>query len=258
MTAERLLIRLRKLRLILATPSYRRALRYRVAASIEHHHVPLPEGIRTVVDVGANRGQFALVARERWPTARLICFEPLPRALAVLRRVLHDRPQTEIVDAAIGAGSGRAMLHVSRSEDSSSLLAITELQTRTFPGTDEISAIDVPTTSLDECLDHDIERPVLLKIDVQGFELEVLRGANRLLKVIDVVLVECSFEEFYSGQAKAEDVIRFLHDRGFALAGASAPSLDRHGVILQLDLIFIRRPDQQRDVPSVALRATAS
>jgi FkbM family methyltransferase len=237
-TIDQLLTRARKLALIAATPSYRRALRHGVAASTEHHHDPLPPDIRTVIDVGANRGQFALVARQRWPEARLICFEPLPEPAAVLRRVLGDSEDLEIVQAAVGAEPGTATIHVSQSDDSSSLLAMTSRQSATFPGTQEIGALEVTTTSLDHQLGDGVERPALLKLDVQGFELEVLRGAERTLRGIDFVLVECSFQEFYAGQARADDVVRFLHGHGFSLLAGTAPTVDRNGVLLQLDFIF--------------------
>ncbi len=240
MTIDQLLMRGRKLALIFSTPSYRRALRHGVAASTEHHYDPVPPHIRTVIDVGANRGQFALIARHRWPAARLICFEPLPEPIAVLRRVLGENADVEIVQAAASAGAGTATIHVSRRDDASSLLAITSRQSATFPGTQEIAAMEVPTTSLDHHLGGGIARPALLKLDVQGFELEVLRGAERTLSSIDFVLVECSFEEFYAGQATADDVVRFLHGHGFALLSGTGPSVDRHGVVLQIDFIFAR------------------
>jgi len=239
-TIDELLMRGRKLALIVSTPAYRRALRHGVAASTEHHYDPLPPDIRTVIDVGANRGQFALIARQRWPAARLICFEPLPEPVGVLRRVLGENAGVEIVQAAASARAGTATIHVSRRDDSSSLLAFTARQSATFPGTQEIDAMEVATTSLDDHLAGGVARPALLKVDVQGFELEVLRGAQGTLSSIDFVLVECSFQEFYVGQASADDVIRFLHGHGFALLGGTGPSIDRHGVVLQIDLLFAR------------------
>ncbi len=237
---DQLLMRGRKLALIASTPAYRRALRHRVAASTEHQHDPLPSDIRTVIDVGANRGQFALIARERWPEARLICFEPLSKPVAVLRRVFGEDQGVEIVQAAASAGPGRATLHVSRRDDSSSMLPITNRQSETFPGTHEIATTEVPTTSLDQHLGGALARPALLKLDVQGFELEVLRGAEGALNSIDFVLVECSFQEFYAGQATADGVVRFLHDHEFSLLTGTAPSVNRQGVVLQLDFIFVR------------------
>lgn len=231
-----------KLRRLLAVAPYRRALRHGVAAAVEHDLTPLPPGLRTVIDAGANRGQFALVAAHRWPDATLICFEPLPAACATLARVLAGHPRLRVVDAALSAAAGTAALHVSRADDSSSLLAITDRQTATFPGTDEVGTITVRTARLDAELTPAgaMERPALLKIDVQGAELDVLRGATGVLDRIDAVLVECSFVEFYAGQALADAVIRLLHEHGFALSGLASPTTDAQGRIVQADLLLQR------------------
>lgn len=85
--------------------------------------------------------------------------------------------------------------------------------------------------------------PVLLKIDVQGGELGVLRGAERSLQHVDAVLVECSFVEFYDGQPLAHDVLDFLGEQGFRLTGAGTPTTDANGSVVQIDLLFVRRSD---------------
>ena len=229
----------RKLKLVVAVPAYRRALLFGVVAAVEHDHDPLPDDPRTVLDVGANRGQFALVAARRWPTATLVCFEPLPAPRRTLERVLRSHRRLRVVDAAASGSAGTASLHVSRADDSSSLLAITEHQVQTFPGTEEVSTLAVRTVRLDEEISAaTLERPALLKIDVQGAELDVLRGATGLLAQLDAVLVECSFTEFYAGQALADDLIRFLHSHEFALSSVVAATVDSHGAVLQADLIF--------------------
>ncbi len=235
----------RKLRRILAVPSYRRALRRGVAAAVEHDATPLPERFGTVIDAGANRGQFALVAARRWPAATLVCFEPLPAPRATLGRVLAGHRRLRVVDAALSTAAGTADLHVSRADDSSSLLAITDQQTATFPGTEEVGTIRVRTARLDAEVDAAaIERPALLKIDVQGAELDVLRGATGVLDCIDAIVVECSFVELYAGQSLADEVIRLLHRHGFALSALASPTSDARGRIVQADLVFHNGPGQ--------------
>ena len=229
----------RKLLRLLAIRPYRRALVHGVGAALEHEHTPLPHNLRTVLDVGANRGQFALIAARRWPEARLVCFEPLPHARAVLERVLRRHRRFDVVDAALSDHKGMAQLHVAGADDSSSLLPITQLQVETFPGTEEVSTLQVRTLRLDEeVAPGTIDRPALLKIDVQGAELSVLRGAVGLLPDLDAILVESSFAELYAGQALADDVIRFLHASGFALVAIAGPTRDAKGNVLQADLVF--------------------
>ncbi len=235
--------RARKLIYLLSVNAYRRPLLWGVAAAIEHERTPLPERAGTILDVGANRGQFALVATRRWPDAGLVCFEPLPKPRAVLIRVLGKRDGVRIVPVALSDREGPARMHISRADDSSSLLPITARQVEAFPGTAEVAAIDVPTRRLDEEVDGEsLRRPTVLKLDVQGFELKVLAGGAGLLPYVDAIVVECSFAEFYEGQASTDDVIRFLHHNGFALVAVTTPTIDKHGAVLQADLVFSATP----------------
>jgi FkbM family methyltransferase len=231
-----------KLARLLRVRRYRQALRHRVAAAVEHDALALPAGIRTVLDVGAHRGQFALVAVRRWPDAALVCFEPLTEPRETLQRVLGGHPSLRVVGAAVGDEVGTATLHVSRSTDSSSLLPIRDAQVIAFPGTEAVATREVRTTRLDvELAGAEIARPALLKIDVQGAELQVLHGAVGVLEQIDVIVVECSFVELYAGQAHAADVVRFLHAHGFMVSDVGNPTRDLHGRALQTDLVFERR-----------------
>lgn len=235
---------------MLVVPAYRRALRYGVAAAIEHERTPIPHAPRSVVDVGASRGQFAIVAAQRWPESVIVCFEPLPGPRSKLVRVLKHHPHLSVVDAALSDVASRTAMHISRADDSSSLLSITALQVATFPGTEEVATTNVRTSRLDLELEKGaLDRPVLLKIDVQGAELLVLRGAGDLLDDVDMVLVECSFKELYAGQALAGEVVAFLHERGFWLGTIVPGTEDEGGIAVQADLVF-SRPPLDRDHPA--------
>jgi len=224
---------------IVATPHYRRALRHRVAAAVEHDGAALDHDYRTVIDVGANRGQFLLVAARRFPAAALLGFEPLPAPRDVLRRVM-PRP-VRLFEVALSDRAGVATFHVSRADDSSSLLPISDQQVSTFPGTDEVAQVQVTTARLDEVLTAaDLEPPVLLKIDAQGGELAVLAGAGGLLASIATVLVECSFAELYQGQPTADEVIHFLHDHAYRLHSVGPVTTTSGGRPVQADLVFER------------------
>ena len=128
-----------KLAGILAVPAWRAALRrHRVAAGVEHARVLRNLGpVRTVVDIGANRGQFALVARHCFPEARVVSFEPLPGPAALWQAVFKGDEQASLIEAAVGPDAGEAQIHVSARDDSSSLLPITARQNALFPGTAE-------------------------------------------------------------------------------------------------------------------------
>ena len=226
---------------ILGSPPYRQALRQGVAAAVEHEAVPYAADFHTVVDVGANRGQFALVAARRFPNAALWCFEPLPVARAKLQAVLGSRPGVIVLDTALAADTGEQDMHITRHDDSSSLHAVGPRQLQEFPGTDEVSSVRVRTARLDEVLTQaQVVAPALLKLDVQGSELEVLQGAGQLLSAFDTVLVECSFVELYVGQSLATEVIAFLDSHGWRLNGAYNVTYGSRGACLQADLLFNR------------------
>jgi len=214
---------------------------HRVAAAVEHTSVLTALDCRTVVDIGANRGQFALVARRCFPQAYITSFEPLPEPAAVFRRVFARDNATVLHEAAIGPAPEHGTMHVSAQDDSSSLLPISSLQGEIFPGTDEIATVNVRVAPLDTFLAEDnICDPALLKLDVQGFELSALRGCEPLLPSFDAVYCECSFVELYSGQKMAADVIDWLSAKGFRIKGIYNPSYDNVGKSVQADFLFRR------------------
>jgi FkbM family methyltransferase len=216
------------------------ALREGVFPSLEHTAVRFGAQFATVLDVGASRGQFALFALSRFPGARLVCFEPLPDARATARKVLAGRA-VEIHGVALGASPGQTTLHVSAQDDSSSLLPIGSRQITAFPGTQESHEIDIAVDVLEAYLDERTVRPCLLKIDVQGNELDTLRGADGGLAYVDEILVEASFVELYTGQALAGDVIHYLSEHDFSLVDVYGLARGADGIALQADLLFRRQ-----------------
>ena len=233
----------RKLAGILAVPAWRAALRrHRVAAGVEHARVLRNLGpVATVVDIGANRGQFALAARHCFPQARIVSFEPLAGPAALWRAVFAGDDRARLVEAAIGPEPGEATIHLSARDDSSSLLPITARQNALFPGTAEAGTATIRVARLaDEVPVADITAPALLKLDVQGFELPALAGCEGVLDRFDWVYVECSFMELYAGQAFADAVIAWLRERGLRLAGVYNMSYDSDGRAVQADFLFGR------------------
>lgn len=233
--------KLRKLAKIIIDSGFRGTLaKTRVAAGVEHIPVLFAlDTCHTVVDIGANRGQFALVARHCLPQARIFSFEPLPEPAAKFRTVFSDDPSVTLYQSAIGPVRGEATIHVSARDDSSSLLPITAMQNTLFPGTGEAGTATISVGPLADHLPPEaIEPPALLKLDVQGFELQALQGCDELLECFSHVYVECSFVELYAGQALADEVIAWLRERGFGLRGVYNVAHDRQGRAIQADFLF--------------------
>lgn len=221
-------------------PRWRAALKHGVAATIEHQNVDFGGDFSTVLDVGGHHGQFTLFALERFPRAEIVTFEPQADGVEKIRTVTSGEPRVRIENFALGAEPGTAELNISKRSDSSSLLPIGEGQTTAFPGTEAATTETIKVETLDNLLPQAPKSPALLKIDVQGFELDVLKGAQRTLGAIDTVFVECSFVELYSGQPLIGEIVAFLAERGFTLTGVFGVSYDARGRCLQADCLFRR------------------
>lgn len=233
---------LTKIARVLWIREYRNAfLRARVAASTEHDRILAGLALDTIVDVGANRGQFALCARHLYPAARIYSFEPLQQPAAAFRRVFAADKSVRLFQSAIAPQGGSGEMHVARWDGSSSLLPIGAAQNEHFPFTEEARREKVATARLSDCLDgNPLVGTALLKLDVQGFELEALSGCEELLPRFRYVYVEASFIELYEGQALATEVIRHLLDRGFRLECVANLSYGRSPRPIQADFLFAR------------------
>lgn len=226
-----------------------------VAAGVEHECVLHRLRCRTILDIGANGGQFALVARQCFPEARILSFEPLPRPADRYRKIFADDMQAALYQTAIGSERTRAVMHIAKRDDSSSLLPITAAQEAIFQGTGETGTTIVEVAPLPDYVSAgEIATPALLKIDVQGFELSVLRGCEALFERLAYIYVECSYVECYTGQALADEVIAWLGERSFRLTGIHNTVYDRAGRPIQSDLFFSSQGVCQPDVAPAPVR----
>jgi FkbM family methyltransferase len=238
MQVKDVLRKARKAALLAREKEWRRGLLAGVGASVEHDRLSLRSDYGTVIDVGANRGQFALYSRRRFPDAEVYCLEPLAGARSTLTRLFAQDERVHVIAAAAGSKAGTSSINVSKADDSSSLLAPATLQSQRFPGTEMVGVEEIGVRTLDDLFGRrELAGPVLLKLDVQGFELEALRGATGLLERVDTVLCECSFVAFYKGQPLFDDISDYLRAAGFRLT-AGAISSQQAGHWEQGDFVF--------------------
>ena len=233
------LTRIKKINRIMRSPRLIKAFfKYGVFAGAEHKPV-LNSKFVTIVDIGANKGQFAIACREWAPNAFIISFEPLEGPSTIFKSLFADDKNVCLNQVAIGPNLQRSLIYISDHEDSSSLLPIGPNQILNYPGTQEKGTLEINVAPLSSYLSNeDIKSPAMLKLDVQGFEMEALKGCESLIANFDFIYCECSFIELYSGQKLAYEVISWLHQHQFKFINVFNTSYDQSGMAIQADFLF--------------------
>jgi FkbM family methyltransferase len=179
----------------------------------------ISDGQSIVFDVGANKGQTIELVRRALPRATIVAFEPNPQLARLLKEKYSD-VNVMVEACAVGAVEGDALLHAMENNELSSLLDLSRSQENPFSETQKDRDVAVAVVTVDSYVSRlGIDRMDLLKIDTQGFDLEVLRGAVASLdrKIIGAILVEVNFIEMYMQQCSFGDIERFLAARGYGL-----------------------------------------
>lgn len=191
-----------------------------------------------VYDIGANVGTWTKLAIAAIPGAAVHVFEPLPIHLESLRRALGALSQVSIHPIALGAASGEAAFHVLNASDASSFLPLTDSGARDWDLVEQ-TVETIQIKRLDDLVTANVlPLPDLMKLDVQGFELQVLSGATQCLRSASAVITEVSFVEIYQGQPLFADIVAFLKDHGF-LAQAFGFRTPTGQLIKQADVLFL-------------------
>lgn len=206
------------------------------------HLLPADVDLATalVVDIGANEGAFSAGVLAVAPQARIVAVEPGSAPRARLRARLGDRPNVEILDVAVSRESGTATFHLTGHDHNSSLRPPrTESQDVTGGGWDIVERIEVRTMSLDELVgDRDVD---VLKIDVQGGELDVLAGGARTLARTRAVLLEMNFFSQYEGDAIFNTLHAEMDRNGFELVNVSSTLTTPDGTAVFVDGCYAPR-----------------
>jgi FkbM family methyltransferase len=204
--------------------------------------IAMSRGIKTILDIGANDGSFARTMRARFPDAEIISFEPLHHSYAALLENMKGDAKFRAYNTALGEEAGETVIHRSASDPSSSLLPMAELHKKLYPKSAEHTDETIQVARLDEVLKNEtLAAPMLVKIDVQGFEAGVIRGGTDVLRKADIVLVENSFVTLYEGQALFAEIHDLLHSLGFSYRGRSETHYDlQTKEPIYEDSVFIR------------------
>lgn len=195
--------------------------------------------VALVVDGGANKGRTVARFLYLFPRAAVRAYEPLPRLARKLAKRFADEPRVLVRPAALGAAPSAQVLNVLESATCSSLLPPTGIRAKHADKPMGVAeTVEVEVVRLDSEL---TTPPDIVKLDLQGYELEALKGASGVLGGVKAVMCEVSFTDLYEGQPLGGEVIDWMASRGFEAEGLYDPWLDAEGRLVSADAVFIRR-----------------
>ena len=203
--------------------------------------------IKSIVDVGANEGQFILKLLKMGFKGSIFSFEPVTDAYKkLLINVAKNKKRVSwhvFEKCGLGSKNFSQDIFVSKNSESSSLLKILPKHTNLKPLSKIISTEKINIKILDSFYDdvEKLDKNIFLKIDAQGYELEILKGAEKTLKLITALVVEVSLVKLYEKQPLWLDIVNFLKERNFIVWSVDRVMGDiRTGESYQLDITFAK------------------
>jgi len=203
----------------------------------------------TFVDVGANTGQTIDLVRKDFKNAKIYSFEPTPNLVKQLEDKYKKDTGVTISEKALADFDGESKFYVSTYSPTNSMLVpdielYTEIHSDRADDLKNLKEIIVPVTTLSNWYkaNNFTERIDVLKIDTQGTELQVLKGAEDLLKnKIKIIILEIQFVNFYKGSPPYYKIFEFLYNHEFNLLDFFNNMRLNNLEIIESDLIFLKR-----------------
>ncbi|HTD66615.1 MAG TPA: FkbM family methyltransferase [Candidatus Limnocylindria bacterium] len=177
--------------------------------------------------MGANEGDFIRATTRLANPSAVFAFEPLPSCQPALSKLLASVRGGQLICAAVGAATGEVKLHCTANTYMSSVFPPQRGIDSSYADGDYgvVQQLSVPQVKLDDAIPPGMHID-LLKVDVQGYEMEVLRGATRTLKETGALLIEVNYTPHYKGAVSFDELHAFLNAVGFHLHGISTPYFD--------------------------------
>jgi len=202
---------------------------------------------KVIFDVGANRGRTSLKYSTLFPNAKIHAFEPFPESYNTFINTHKNNTNIKLNKYALSNKIGEASLNINKSIDTNSLLKSKKINASSDKSCISISSMIVKTNTIDNyCQQNNITEIDILKLDVQGFELNVLEGALKLLrdKKIKLIYTEGYFKQQYINQPLLHDISKFLYNYSFYIQDLYDPYFSKNN-LLWCDVIFVNSPTKQ-------------
>jgi FkbM family methyltransferase len=200
-------------------------------------------GIEQVLDVGANVGQYGAALRRAGYLGRILSLEPLSRPFATLERRSAGDPLWSCKQLALGPTDGTVTINVAEHDAGSSVNAPVQMLVSNIPQMRIVGQEDVLSRPLDSLVGTVEGKKSMLKLDVQGYQREILESGQRLVQDIDLLEVEVSVTPLYDSEPPLLEMLEYLSEKGFRLL-ALDPGVSgvNFGFPLQFDAFLYRSP----------------
>ena len=208
-----MLIKLKKIFLASINLQYIKCYLYLVCPLFEVREIfKVLKKIDILLDIGSNKGQFSILFNNYFPKSKIYSFEPQKNVLNIQKKILPKK--TRFFNLCLGHSNKIMNLNITKKNDSSSILNPKVFSKSIYQ---VVKKIRVSVKRLDDIFILPYKKIILMKLDVQGYENEVLIGAKKNLQRIDYILIELSSSQVYKNQTLKKDIIRFLKKKNFIL-----------------------------------------
>jgi FkbM family methyltransferase len=199
-----------------------------------------------IVDAGASNGQWTLECLKMFPKSRYFLVDPLTENVQSLSKLQSENSNVKFWSGGLGKKEGQFTLNVHG--DQSSFLA----SEYTMGSQGQKRIVEIRT--LDSFIGSELmESPNMIKADVQGYELEVLKGCTKCLETTEILLLEVSYRHIYSGGPLAHEVISYVGELGFRIFDiCSYVQRPRDLELVQSDIIFAKEGSRLFDYEGYA------
>jgi FkbM family methyltransferase len=203
-------------------------------------------GVDVVFDVGAAKGQYGRELRQFGYDGAIVSFEPMAAPYEELAAAAAGDPRWSARHCALGRDSGTATINVASKRDSSSLLPMNDTHRAAAPQVDYVGTEEVIVERLDDVAAEALPSGAtgFLKLDTQGFERDVLAGAEQTLPRCAGLQLELSFVALYDGAPLAPELLTFAYDHGFRMVGVDPGFASPSGEVLQAEGLLFREGDR--------------
>ena len=220
-------------------------IRYQKTESATYRKILDNNKIDLVLDVGANKGQYVSFLRSCGYSGKIISFEPLADVHSQLLKISQKDSLWQIAPRmALGNSNQETQINVAANSQSSSLLPMLDSHLSASPGSEYIGSEKILLNRLDHVIDNFVnikEQTTFLKIDVQGYEKQVLEGAQGILSDIKGIQLELSLVNLYEGEPLLKDMLHHLENMGYSLQWLKSTFSDKEtGQIFQIDGVFFK------------------